>query len=101
MKMWKKLLYQILSKPVELKTRKLIRSIWNRTSKIMMTALNLRQSADVLGSEGTEEIYAIIDEAHKIIGELTSLGDTLELRKQDASEEAEKRSRQGRCEHCE
>jgi len=99
--MWKKLLYQILSKPVELKTRKLIRSLWNRTTKIMMTALNLRQSTKEISEEGTEEIYVIIGEAHKIIGELTSLGDTLELeRKVCDLKAAEERSRQGRCEHC-
>jgi len=99
--MWKKLLYQILSKPVELKTRKLIRSLWNRTSKIMMTALNLRQSVGMVSEEATNEIYAIIKEAHKVIGELTSLGDALELeRKVCDLKEAEERSRQGRCEDC-
>jgi len=66
----------------------------------MMTALNLRQSVGMVSEEATNEIYAIIEEAHKVIGELTSLGDTLELERQCSLEEAEKRSQGGRCPDC-
>lgn len=97
--LWKKTLRQILPKAKEEKTRKLIRKIWEGISDVIMLSHNLRTDLQHNHDyQYKDAISAIQMKAHNLIGDLTMLGDALELRKKTCS--LEQKEKEHECKEC-